>query len=191
MPYRELAERAGVSLGSVSGVLQDLAEMDFIFEAQKRRAWKNRAGLLDRWVTAYHDILRPRLLQKRLRFSQPEQFYNWDDLSLPRADDVLLWGGEPGAALLTNQLTPEKFTLYTKGSWHEVMRALQLIPMDDGPIEVLDLFWTEERGQYQGNLIVPPLLIYADLMGSRMGRNIEIANTIRENELSYLFNDVQ
>jgi hypothetical protein len=139
--YRELAQRVGVSLGSVSSVLQDLSDMDFIFGASKKRVWKNRAGLLDRWVTAYHDILRPRLLQKRLRFSQTEQFYNWDHLPLLRADNVLLWGGETGAALLTHQLTPEKFTLYAKGSWRDVMRALELVPMEDGPIEVLDMFW--------------------------------------------------
>src|ERR1700749_270178 len=92
----------------------------------------------------------------------------------------------PGAALLTNQLTPEQFTLYARGSWQEVMRALQLVPMDDGPIEVLDVFWTGEESN-KDILIVPPLLLYADLMGSKMGRNIEIANTIRDNELSYLF----
>jgi hypothetical protein len=190
LPYREIAERARVSLGSVGSVIRELTDLDFVFEAENKRVLKNTSRLLERWVTAYHDVLRPRLLIKRLRFTQPEQLYDWDTkLLVQNSENILLWGGEPGASLLTNHLTPEKFTLYTDGHWQEVMRTLKLLPAENGDIEVLEMFWHEEN-KYRDKPIVPPLLIYADLMGSRIGRNLETANLIRENELSPLFQRV-
>src|SRR6185437_14219534 len=139
LPYREIAERANVSLGSVGSVMRELTDLDFVFEAENKRVLKNTSQLLDRWVTAYHDVLRPRLVIKRLRFTQTEQLYDWDtSLRVQDSDYTLLWGGEPGASLLTNHLTPEKFTLYTDGHWQEVMRTLRLLPAENGDIEVLD-----------------------------------------------------
>ena len=44
----------------------------------------------------------------------------------------------------------------------------------------------KENGKYYEKHIVPPLLIYADLMGSGYGRNIETAKIILENELPHL-----
>jgi hypothetical protein len=186
LPYREIAERAGVSLGSVGSVMRELTDLDFVYEAGNKRVLKNTGQLLERWVTAYHDVLRPRLFIKQLRFTQPEQLYDWDTKFLVQnSENILLWGGEPGASLLTNHLTPEKFTLYTNGHWQEVMRTLRLLPAENGDIEVLEMFWHEEN-KYRNKPIVPPLLIYADLMGSRIGRNLETANLIRQNELSPL-----
>jgi len=186
LPYREIAERAGVSLGSVGSVMRELTDLHFVFEAENKRVLKNTGRLLERWVTAYHDVLRPRLVIKRLRFTQPEQLYDWETkLPVQDSEYTLLWGGEPGASLLTNYLTPEKFTLYTDGHWQEVMRTLKLLPAENGDIEVLGMFWHEEN-KYREKPIVPPLLIYADLMASRIGRNLETANLIRENELSPL-----
>jgi len=189
VPYRDMAARTDLSLGSVGSVMRELADLGFIFEAEKKRVLKNTNQLLERWVTAYHDVLRPRLAIKRLRFTQPEQLYDWEKLPIQLSDDILLWGGEPGAAILTNYLTPEKFTLYTDGNWQDIVQTLKLLPADDGEIEVLDLFWKEEK-KYREKPIVPPLLIYADLMGSRIGRNQETANLIRENELSPLLQQI-
>lgn len=186
LPYREIAERVGVSLGSVGSVMRELTDLDFVFEAENKRVLKNIGRLLERWVTAYHDVLRPRLVIKRLRFTQPEQLYDWETkLPVQNSEYTLLWGGEPGASLLTNYLTPEKFTLYTDGHWQDLMRTLKLLPAENGDIEVLSMFW-HEKNKYREKPIVPPLLIYADLMGSRIGRNLETANLIRENELSSL-----
>ena len=62
---------------------------------------------------------------------------------------------------------------------------VKLLPAENGDIEVLDMFWRQEDKDWT-KPIVPPLLIYADLMGSRIGRNLETAKLIRENELSPL-----
>ena len=183
LPYRKLADVANVSLGSVSSVMNELIELNFMLATQKKRVLKNKRLLLDRWVTAYHDSLRPKLLLKKMRFTNPEQYSNWDDLSIQDADDVVLWGGEPAASLLTNRLFPEKFVIYTNGSWQALIQDIKLAPADDGEIEVLRMFW-DEVDKFREKYIVPPLLIYADLMGSRIGRNNEIAKMILEDELS-------
>jgi hypothetical protein len=189
LPYRKLAEIANVSLGSVGSVMKELTDLDFILETGRKRKLRNTRLLLDRWVTAYHDALRPRLILKRMKYISPEQYRNWDRLPIQDADGIVLWGGEPAASLLTNYLSPEEFTLYTNGSWQGLMRDLKLAPDDNGDLEVLEMFWNE-NDKYREKYIVPPLLIYADLMGSRIGRNVETAKLILENELSNIIDRV-
>ncbi|MBS1662578.1 MAG: hypothetical protein JST68_16160 [Bacteroidetes bacterium] len=183
LPYRELAKISNVSLGSVGSVMKELGDLGFILETQKKRTLKNTSLLVERWVTAYNDVLRPRLILKKMKYTGSEQYRNWDGLPIQDADDVVLWGGEPAASLLTSYLSPEQFVLYTNGSWQGLMRDLKLIPDDNGNIEVLEMFW-EDNAKPEEKHIVPALLIYADLMGSRIGRNVETAKLILENELS-------
>jgi hypothetical protein len=185
LTYRELSQLADISLGSVGNIMQELIELNFVMPATKGKVLKNLPLLLQRWVTAYHDVLRPRLLLKKMRFTKVDQHDKWDILPIQDADDIVLWGGEPAAALLTNYLLPEKFTLYTNNSWQGLMREVQLLPEETGPIEILRIFWNE-KDTFRQKYIVPPLLIYADLMGNNIGRNIETAKMILENELSYL-----
>ena len=118
-----------------------------------------------------------------MKYTNPEQYREWDRLPMQDADAVVLWGGEPAASLLTNYLSPEQFTLYTNDSWQGLIQDLKLVPDESGNIEVLKMFWNE-NDIYREKYIVPPLLIYADLIGSHIGRNIETAKMILENELS-------
>jgi len=184
LTYRELALLANVSLGSVGSVIQELIDLNFILIVGKKKVLKNMRLLLERWVTAYHDVLRPRLLQKKMRFTNPEQLYNWEQIPIQDADGIVRWGGEPGASLLTSRLSPELFTIYTNESWQSLMHDLKIVPADDGEIEVLKMFWKEKESYRDEGYFAPPLVIYADLMGSRFGRNIETATIILENELS-------
>jgi hypothetical protein len=189
LTYRKLAEIAGVSLGAVGNVIKELSDLDFILETEKGRILKNTSLLLDRWVTAYHDTLRPRLILQKMKYTNPEQYREWDRLPMQDADAVVLWGGEPAASLLTNYLSPEQFTLYTNDSWQGLIQDLKLVPDESGNIEVLKMFWNE-NDIYREKYIVPPLLIYADLIGSHIGRNIETAKMILENELSNIVGSV-
>ncbi|HVU58789.1 MAG TPA: type IV toxin-antitoxin system AbiEi family antitoxin [Puia sp.] len=185
LTYRGLAQLADVSLGSVSSVMQELIELNFILVTNKGKTLKNTGLLLDRWVTAYHDVLRPRLFLKRMRFTRPDQLHSWEMFSLQDAEGIALWGGEPAAAELTSYISPEKFTIYTNVSWQNLMQDFHLLPDENGSIEVFNMFWKEEA-KFREKYIVPPLLIYADLMADNISRNIETAKIILENELSYI-----
>lgn len=189
LPYRDLAKIAKVSLGSVSSVIKELTDLSFILETERKRVLKNIPVLLERWVTAYHDVLRPKLVLKKMKYINHEQYLEWERLAIQDADGVVLWGGEPAASLLTHHLSPEQFTIYTNGSWQSLTRELKLVPDDNGNIEVLEMFWTE-NDKAREKYIVPSLLIYADLMGSRIGRNVETAQLILENELSNIVGSV-
>lgn len=182
--YRELAEITDISIGSVSNVMKELEELNFLLKTDNKRVLKNTKELLDRWVISYHDVLKPRILKKRMKFSNNDNYKNWSKLSLISKDNINLWGGESGAALLTGQLKPKEFSIYTNGSWQEIAKKLKLVPDKEGEIEIYYKFWKGEENQE--NQIVPSLLVYADLITSGYERNTQIAQKILNNELQYI-----
>lgn len=183
LSYRELAELADVSIGSVSNVMKELDELNFLQKTKLKRVLKNKPTLLERWVIAYQDVLRPRLVKKQMRFTKIESAKNWQQLPLDQEDGISRWGGEPAAAILTNQLSPEKFSIYTSENLQNIGQELGLVPDINGNVEILQLFWKEKKNAKQ---VTPALLVYADLIGSGYGRNIEMAKRILEKELKHI-----
>jgi len=59
---------------------------------------------------------------------------------------------------------------------------------ENGDIEILDIFWRFVQNHLRNNL-VPPLLIYTDLIATGDTRNIETARIIYEKELSKYFRE--
>lgn len=185
LSYRELAELSDVAIGSISNVMKELEEQNFILKTQSKRVLKNKSELLNRWIIAYNDVLRPKILKKRMRFSTDEQLKNWNHLPIQDVEDMNLWGGEPAAAILTGQLQPEKFYIYTNSNWQVVANEFKLIPDENGEIEIYHMFWREED-KLREKYITPTLLIYADLISSGYDSNIQIANQILDSELSII-----
>lgn len=185
LSYRNLAEKTGIALGSVSIIMKELEDLRFVVKTKNSRYLKNKKELLERWILAYNDVLRPRLLKKRFRFSTNDAYIKWQDLPLNVISGRNIWGGEPGASILTKQLQPQDFTIYTDGGWQSVASALKLIPDNEGDVEILAIFWKEYERLTNQN-IAPTLIILAELMSSGKERNIETAKTIIENELQYI-----
>ena len=186
LPYRSIAEIVGIAVGSISNIINELIDLSFILKIDNRnKQLKNTGELLNRWIISYNDILRPRLVKKKMRFSSSNDIEKWKNIPLHKVEGNNLWGGEPGAAIITNQLKPSFFTIYTDGSWQNIAKELKLIPDEQGVIEILGTFWDTSDCDAQ-NKTVPALLIYADLISSAYERNIQIANEILENELQYI-----
>jgi hypothetical protein len=164
--------------------LRELEDLDFLLRSNNRRILKNTRQLLNRWITAYFDVLRPRLIKKKMRFSFAGDRIGWSDLPINEINGTTLWGSEPAAAILTQTLNPDKFTIYTSAGWKEVAKVLRLVPDESGNIEILRIFWKDHT--LQKNNLVPVILIYADLIGSGIERNIQIANDIFKDELHYI-----
>ena len=183
LSYRELAELSDVSIGSVSNVMKELEDQSFILKTKLKRLLKNKPLLLERWVVAFQDVLRPKLVKKQMRFTTLVAAKNWQALGLEKDDGSTLWGGEPAAALLTNQLTPEKFSIYTMETWQSIGQDFELVPDVNGTIEILQVFWKTANNT---KLTVPALLVYADLIGSGYSRNIEMAKLILETDLKQI-----
>ncbi len=178
--YRELAELADISLGSVAAVMQELIDLNFILKTKQTKKLKNTKDLLNRWIIAYHDVLRPRIFMKQMRFIKTDSYNKWKEINLDQPGNRAFWGGEPGANLLNGYLHPGLFTIYTERNWQS-FKDIELVPDGNGKVEILEMFWNNLT--YTG---VPPILIYADLMSSGSDRNIETANMILNNELQYI-----
>jgi hypothetical protein len=179
--FRKLSELSQISLGSVSTIIQELVDSKFLLKTKNKKVLKNKIDFLKRWVIAYNDILRPKLFVKRMNFMNKSEYSNWSSLNLSSVSEKTLWGGECAAGIMTQNLSPANFTIYTDATWQSVGKSLKLIPDDNGKIEILRLFYDTEESN-----TVSPLLTYADLMGSGDSRNIETAEIILNNELQYL-----
>jgi len=180
-PYREIAEAAGVALGTVGWVLQDLRRLGYIRETKARgRIHEDLPVLIDKWVEGYVRELRPKLRPRRYRVENADW---WKHEDLPGLE---MWlGGEPAAAILTKHLRPELVTVYGDTRFATLARKIRAIRDDHGNLEVFQKFWVFELPQLDKRLpLVPPLLIYADLVATADARNIETAQIIRERFLA-------
>jgi hypothetical protein len=167
LTQRELADKANVGLGNIPQIIDGLKTTGYLQALNnKTYVWENTANLVDRWITEYASVLRPKLIKENYTFKG-----NWQDIAIK--NNVTFWGGEPAADLLTNHLRPEKFLIYTRENRMDLMKNYRLMPDKNGEIEVLDLFWKQIGGK-----TVPPLLVYADLMLEGGKRNKETAEKI-------------
>jgi len=180
--YREIAKMANLSLASVGYVMKELEETTFILSTPQKRVLKNTSALLNKWIIAYNDVLKPRLFMKRMRFSNNNSYNYWSTLPIGNLSGVTLWGGEPAGAITTKHLKPAKYTIYTNNEWQNIAKEFNLIPDENGDFEVLSIFWDVNLFDRYKNT-VPPLLVYADLINSGFERNMETAKIIFDNEL--------
>lgn len=181
LTYREMAEVAGVSLGTIPKVLEGLKEEGFILKKTSNQwAIKDVESLVERWQNEYTKRLKSSLFVKRYRSNDRNFFNSWKRLHF--GEDTF-WGGEPAGDLLTNHLQPEKFMVYSRETHQNLMKNYQWIPDEDGDIYVYEHFWENLPKMNIPENCVPPILAYADLMESGDGRCVEIAKLIYERYL--------
>jgi hypothetical protein len=186
LPYRSLADRAGVSRGAVGYVLADLEELGFLEKGRGERRLTRRADLIDRWAVAFAEELRPKLARGRYAFESEDQRRAWQDVSVQ--DIGARWSGDAGADLLLGALKPQAFVLYASASRSEIVKATRLRPDPEGPVEVLDRFWQPTPGQdppgsAHGGAAAHPLVVYADLLAGGDARSLGAARRIRSEML--------
>ena len=183
-PYRAIAKVAGVALGTVGRVLRDLRELGYLVDVYTRRPRLiNKEKLIERWVTTYPELLRPKLVLGRYRAVDSEW---WRQASV--SDVRAYWGGEVAAAKLTNYLRPEKVTIYIRDKPGQLLLMNKLKKDPDGDVEILEAFWQVEYA-WPHHELVPPMLIYADLLATGDARNIETAKMVYEQELAGLIRE--
>lgn len=182
-PYRDIVAGANVALGAVGWVFFDLQQRGYITGGRRKRNRRllERARLLDEWATNFPIKLRPKLNPRR--FHAPDPGW-WQEA---RLEAGARWGGEVAAARLTNYLKPAAYTIYLDPRHgDEALAALvkrhRLRADPNGNVEVLDAFWNFEFKETPPDL-VPPLLVYADLMATLDPRNLEVAKRIRAEHL--------
>lgn len=183
LTYREIAERTGIVFGNINVIMNDLKQQGFLVQLNKNLyQLQNKKELLKRWMVAYDEKLKPGLKVGNFRFLKDDDFLNWKSIDLKSEKNW--WGGEPAADLLTNYLKPGELTIYTIETKQELIRNYRLIPDEKGPVKVYQKFWNND--QVNEN-VVPPLLIYVDLMNTGDRRCIETAQKIYEKLLQDQF----
>jgi len=174
---RKLASKAGLSIGSVSELFSEMKERGFLLTDGKGRRLINRKILFDQWLHGYMDY---RFKLQRLCF-EASSIPWWRDRN-PN-EEGFLWGGEPAAALLTDDyLKPAVLTIYTNQPLYDLVvdANLHQVP-SGGNVE----FITPLTGghQHHDSRCVHPLLVYADLICSSDDRNTETATRIYDQYL--------
>lgn len=172
LPYRELAQRAGVAHGTVGWVMAELPRLGFVTEMRGRRVLTQRERLLQQWAEFYPRILRPRLLLGRY---QAETLAWWNTVDPTKYGAVL--GGEAAAGRITRYLRPGTATFYAQKIDPHLIIDLRLRNDTGGNVEIYRRFWTFDA---TNPALAPEPLVYADLMATGDGRCMETAKMIYE-----------
>ncbi len=188
-PYREIAQIADVALGTVGWIITDLKDMGYIVELGKRkRRLKEINKLFDRWVEAYPEQLRPKLVLGK--YTTPVQGW-WKDTELEKLPAYL--GGELAGELLTDYLTPEIKTVYVRETPQDLKFLYRMRKDPEGDIELLEAFWNVKcdykNEKDTARKIAHPILVYADLLATGDPRNIETAEMIYEKNIAEHFRE--
>jgi hypothetical protein len=104
------------------------------------------------------------------RFRADTERLQQTDLLHQNAD----WGGEPAAEKLTRYLKPAQFTIYAREPIAKLIAAGRMRADPNGTVEVLDAFRNFEPDKELPD-VVPPILVYADLLATHDGRDVEAA----------------
>jgi hypothetical protein len=142
-----------------------------------------KENLLQRWVTAYPEQLRPKLTLGRFR----GEYGWWQQKTLDPFKAQ--WGGEVAAAKLTQYLQPQIITIYaTPQELDQLLIKNRLKRDQTGDVEILKRFWKPaEIWKYED--LVHPILIYADLLATGNERNIETAKMIYDQHIVQLIRE--
>lgn len=185
-PYREIVRAAGVALGAVGWVFYDLQARGYTTGGTRKgdRRLLEPQRLFEEWVTHYPMRLRPKLTPRRFRAVTPDWWQRVDVTTYGAQ-----WGGEVAAEKLTGYLKPETVTLYVRpekdrANVARLVAAHKLRADPRGDIEMLDTFWNFPADQDHPDL-VPPILVYTDLMATHDPRNLDAARLLYDRKIMH------
>ena len=132
-----MAKQAGISLGAVNWIMNDLKSLGHLLDlGARRRGLVKRKELLKRWTSAYPEQLRPKLILGRFRTEHAHDW--WQKVSLP---SDAFWGGEVAAKLLTKYLKPQTVTIFSGSNLPKLQAQERLQRDPNGDVELLRRFW--------------------------------------------------
>ncbi|VWB22766.1 hypothetical protein BLA23254_00926 [Burkholderia lata] len=184
-PYRAIAAASDVALGTVNLAMDDLIARGLVGQRRNgERLIPDWPRFVQEWGALYPSRLRAKLPSRRFASLAPDW---WRGLDFAAFDARL--GGEPAADLLTHDLKPAAITVYTHGTAsNRLLLQGRLRPDERGDVEIVEAFWprsAELAWREQEVPVVPPLLIYADLVASGDSRNLAIADRIHDRYLAH------
>jgi len=187
-PYREIADKAGVAVGTVGWVLNGLKAINLIRDKGKNKTRRivNYQKLLDRWVEVYPEKLRPKQLLGEFLADEPNWWKN-----VATQTYGAYWGGEIAAAKYTDYLKPQVATVYLDETALTAflldMRLRKRVERNDNNANIVTIyktFWKDEPNMDLRKELADPILVYADLIATGDTRNIEVARRIYDEHIA-------
>ncbi len=197
-PVRTIAEQAGVGKSVVAITLRRLEEDGILLRSQAATRLLGPDQLLDRWLTGYADVLRPRLFLGAFRTQEAEpadlERRLRSELERPTGEDRgpregpfaaepdrvvrWAWGGATAAYRLTGHYRARQLVLHLEHLTAGLTRALRLVPAREGQLLILGV---PGPLAFQGAVphTVHPVLVYSELLASLDERAHEAAAEIR------------
>ncbi|MCJ8330572.1 MAG: hypothetical protein HRT89_14040 [Lentisphaeria bacterium] len=176
--YRKIAKEAGVALGGIGRILNELEEIGYLLRRKRGIRLINKGELLQRWVTAYVEKLHPKLVLDKYTAVERQVDLLLGDTILP---GNAYWGGEVAAAKMVKHLVPRRGIIYIENTPNELAFKLRLKKDPDGNIELVKKFWRFPMNTLEP--LAPPILVYANLLAAGNGRNIETAKVLYEEKI--------
>lgn len=183
--YRELAKKTKVALGNVKNIIDGLKDAGYILKKdEKTLILINKKDLLERWIDGYKETLKPCLEIGRYKYNDQIE----KDIANKFKNEFVI-GGEYAAEKITEYLKAVQYSFYTVMPKLDAMRALKLVPDNNGNLILYNKFWENEI-LYNNNrhlTLTPLILIYADLMITNDPRCKETAIKIYDKYLKNEF----
>ncbi|MFA6816701.1 MAG: type IV toxin-antitoxin system AbiEi family antitoxin [Lentisphaeria bacterium] len=173
--YRKISEYTHVSLGSIMYIINNLKEQKFITKFHGILRFLDYTLLIERWTNVY--------LEKFYNKYESERYDG--KFTTPMDKFPITLTGESAAAKLEHMQT-ERVTLYQWGNINELIARNRWVKNSNGNIELRAAFWPKIRILKP---MVPPLLIYADLLAKKDSRCTEIAQIIYNKYLKDFYHE--
>jgi hypothetical protein len=181
-PIRQIAVAAGVGKTAAADQLLRLEQQGLIHRG--RGVIVDRRALLDRWLSAYAEVVRPAWLVGRFRpqARDPEAVERMIEAAWRKRSWA--YGGTAAAWRMARFYRGEETVLHVNAApTEEALRQLRVVPdRSAGPLTIL---WTPGTIAYAGTAphLAHPLLVYTEMMASADPRAREAAAELRERVL--------
>ncbi|MBC8212872.1 MAG: hypothetical protein H8E21_17580 [Gammaproteobacteria bacterium] len=179
-PYKIIALWANVSIDMVRRVVKELIHHRYVFQENRNRFLVKKKELLDKWVKAYLEILRPR--QCLGTFHLDSDF--WDRKSLYTFEYYGARLSGETACMLEKRQEPKSLDFYLpEKSWQKFVSDSRLQPEESGRIKLYKAFWSEVYESRDSSCSVDPIIIYADLLARADAKSLRMARTVYQERL--------
>jgi hypothetical protein len=176
---RDLARAAGISKTKVA-LLRNQFRRERLLNGKSE--FQVTPEIVDRLVAGYGQILRPKLLIGRYRYPEPSIDRFLARLSEAARTQKLQYAltGGPAAEAMQHFYHGSEAPTFLASPDAGVLRALRLLPDRTGPVILLKPFgelayWKE----FDGRMVAPPWLVYAELLAGSDPRAREAAEELR------------
>jgi hypothetical protein len=180
---RDLARSTGISKTRVAQIRRRFFLEGILTGPTDKPDFRMTTGIGDRLVAGYSQILRPKLLIGRCRYEEPSVDRFLARLSREAAAQKIPYAltGGPAADAMQHFYRSADVPVFLDTKWQ---RSLRLLPDRTGPVMLFKplgnlVYWRE----FEGKMVAPPWLVYAELLTGADPRAREAAEEFRQEYL--------